>query len=185
MKIILRWWFAIILGLRRILFAMAVLTLPLIAHAGDMGLAIRHLEVRATAGGMTATGGYAHLENHGLSDVRLVAIEVAFAPKAEIHTMINVDGVMKMRPIEGGIVVPAGGHAILEPGGDHLMFMGLSTPLKPETTQTITFIFEDGMRIDALATVKKPADIGKDMHDHSHATHGMSHDSTMGMGGDQ
>jgi len=109
MKIVPKWWFAMLMGLRRILFAIAFLTLPLIAHAGDMGLAIRHLEVRATAGGMTATGGYAHLENSGLSDVRLVAIEAAFAPKAEIHTMITVDGVMKMRPLEGGIVVPAGG----------------------------------------------------------------------------
>ena len=140
------------------------------AIADQSAVTVRHVELRATAGGMTATGGYAHLENTGPTDIRLVGVEAGFAKLSEIHTMQMVDGVMKMRPLEGGLIIPAGGHARLEPGGHHLMFMGLTAPLQPGMTPDITLVFDNGARITLPAEVKKPADIGTGGHNHAPGT---------------
>lgn len=163
-------WFSI--KIRMWFFALlspVLLSLP--ATAGDAEVSVHQAEIRATAGAMTATGGYARITNFGPVDVRLVGVDVDFAAKAEIHTMFAKDGVMKMRPLERGLVIPAGGHAKLKPGGDHLMFMGLTTAMEPGSVQHITFVFDDGNTIMVMAHVKKPADIGGGVHDQSVAEH--------------
>ena len=48
---------------------------------------------------------------------------------------------MKMRKVEG-IDVPAGGKAVLEPGGDHLMLFDLKAGLAPGDTFPLTLVFE-------------------------------------------
>ena len=45
---------------------------------------------------------------------------------------------MKMRPLDGGIEIPAGGMVTLKPGGMHLMLMGLAEPLEPGRMLEIT-----------------------------------------------
>ena len=43
--------------------------------------------------------------------------------------MAVIDGVMKMRPLDKGIEIPAGGKLELKPGSYHVMFIGLKKPL--------------------------------------------------------
>ena len=142
-------------------------------------ITVAHIELRATVAGMKATGGYAHITNDSTQDVRLVAVEAGFAAKAEIHTMIAVDGVMKMRQLKNGLVIPAGGHARLEPGGNHLMFMGLSAPLLAGIQHAITLHFDNGVAITEMAHVKRPADIGKHTGDHAHDASHAKHSQNM------
>ena len=149
------------------------------AAASDAAISVHQAEIRATAGAMTATGGYARIVNTGHADVTLVRVDAEFAAKAEIHTMFADDGVMKMRPLEGGFVIPAHGEALLTPGDNHLMFMGLASAMKPGAMQHITLHFDDGQMVLVMAKVKKPADIGGAAHDHSAAGHdhsGTGHD---------
>ena len=157
------------------------------AAAGDAAISVHQAEIRATAGAMTATGGYARIVNSGHADVTLVRVDADFAAKAEIHTMFAEDGVMKMRPLEGGLVIPAHGEALLKPGGNHLMFMGLTGAMKPGAMQHITLHFDDGHTVLVMAKVKKPADIGGAAHDHSGTGHDHSDASgdamKMGSGG--
>ena len=138
--------------------------------ASDTVISVHQAEIRATAGAMTATGGYARIENTGHQDVTLVSIDAGFATKSEIHTMIAEDGVMKMRRLEGGFVIPAHGEALLRPGGNHLMFIGLSGAMKPGSLQQIILHFDNGEMVSVMAAVKKPADIGTG-HDHSGTGH--------------
>ncbi len=49
---------------------------------------------------------------------------------------------MKMRPIPGGLAIPAGATVELKPGGFHLMFMGLKRPLVEDETVMVTLTFE-------------------------------------------
>ena len=138
--------------------------------ASDTVISVHQAEIRATAGAMTATGGYARITNTGHQDVTLVSIDAGFATKSEIHTMIAEDGVMKMRRLEGGFVIPAHGEALLRPGGNHLMFIGLTGVMKPGSLQQIFLHFDNGEMVSVMAAVKKPADIGTG-HDHSGTGH--------------
>lgn len=134
-------------------------------QASDSQISVHQMEIRATVGGMRATGGYARIENTGNTEVTLVGLTAAFAEKAEIHTMISVDGVMKMRRLEAGLPVPAGGHALMMPGGVHLMFIGLKAAMPPESMHEVTLYFDQGDAVTVIAHVKKPADI-KVTHNH-------------------
>jgi copper(I)-binding protein len=55
---------------------------------------------------------------------------------------MQLDGVvMRMRPIDA-IVIPAGQTVELKPGGNHVMFMGLTQPLRTGARFPLTLRFE-------------------------------------------
>ena len=76
-----------------------------------------------------AAGGFVTIENSGEMPDRLVGATSPIAGRVEIHEMRMEDGTMIMRPADGGVEVPAGGTATLEPGGLHIMFMELKDKL--------------------------------------------------------
>jgi len=65
-----------------------------------------------------------------------------------------VDGVMRMRPIEGGLEIPSGGAVELKPSGMHLMLIGLKRPLVAGENVTVTLIFADGTRLETPLEVR-------------------------------
>lgn len=77
-----------------------------------------------------AGGAFMMLKNDGHADDALVAAKSAVSDRIEMHTHSMVDGVMKMREVEGGIPVPAMGTQMLQPGGYHVMFMNWKTRLR-------------------------------------------------------
>ena len=108
--------FSIIAGL--------VLLFAVPAFAGS--LEIQKLQIRATAPGMKATGGYLTITNHGKADDALISASADFAGRVELHEMLMDGDVMKMRERKAGIAVPAGSTVMLKPGGLHLMLMELA-----------------------------------------------------------
>ena len=56
--------------------------------------------------------------------------------------MSMVGGVMKMRELKDGLVIPAHGTVTLAPNGDHLMFTGLKQPLTKGSVAKATLTFE-------------------------------------------
>lgn len=107
--------------------------------AGD--LEIGHPWSRATPPGAKVAGGYFTVTNKGSAPDRLLSISSDLSDKAELHEMGVKDGVMTMRPVDGGIEIPAGGKVALAPGGYHVMFVGLKRqPRKGEMfAATLTF----------------------------------------------
>ena len=71
----------------------------------------------------------------------LVSASTDVAEVVEIHESIMEDDVMKMRPVEK-IDVPAGGSAMLEPGGLHVMLINLQQQLEPGSKISLTLNFE-------------------------------------------
>jgi copper(I)-binding protein len=138
------------------------------------GLKASDVQIRATAPGMTATGGYVTIHNHSDEADRLVGVAADFAAKAEIHTMMHENGVMKMRALPDGIEIPAGGMVELAPGGLHLMLMGLTGTLQAGQMLEVELTFASGTRMRLPAHVRRPGDIaggdgGKSAgHGHSH-----------------
>ncbi|WP_394685899.1 copper chaperone PCu(A)C, partial [uncultured Microbacterium sp.] len=71
------------------------------------------------------------------------------------ETVPNESGQMVMREVEGGFVIPAGGSIELAPGGNHLMFMDVTSPLRAGAETTITLTFADDSTAEITAPVKE------------------------------
>jgi copper(I)-binding protein len=72
----------------------------------------------------------------------LIGAETPRASSMEIHTMVEVDGVMRMRRLPDGIEIPAGAAIALKPGADHLMFFNPEPPFAEGETIPVTLRFD-------------------------------------------
>ncbi len=113
--------------------------------AGD--LVITQAWSRATPKGAKAGAGYLTIENKGSTPDRLIGGSADVAGKVEIHEMATSNGVMKMRPLEKGLVIEPGKTVKLAPGGYHLMLMDLKSPLKQGEKLPITLEFEKAGKV--------------------------------------
>lgn len=110
---------------------------------------------RATAEGAKVAAGYLTISNPGSTPDTLVSVETAIAGKSEIHEMTTSDeGVMRMRRLPDGLEIPAGGSAVLKPGGTHLMFLDLKGPLKEGANIFVKLIFKSGAQGEVSLPVK-------------------------------
>ena len=108
--------------------------------AGD--LVITQAWTRATPKGSKIGGGYLTIENKGTAPDRLIGGSADIAGSVQVHEMSMDNGVMKMRPLENGLVIEPGKTVRLAPGGYHLMMMDLKSPLKKGDKLPITLEFE-------------------------------------------
>lgn len=109
--------------------------------------------VKAAESGMTA--GFGELTNTGDTDLTVVSATDSATASMELHeTVANESGQMVMREIEGGFVIPAHGSIELAPGGNHLMFMNVTTALRAGDETTITLTFADDSTAEITAPVK-------------------------------
>ncbi|MEC8654030.1 MAG: copper chaperone PCu(A)C [Pseudomonadota bacterium] len=140
-----------------------------IAAASDR-FSFSEMQLRATVAGMASSAAYLKITNNGISDDRLIAAKAAIAQRVEIHSMEMDNGVMRMRAINGGLFIAAGESVTLAPGGLHIMLMGLTTDLVPNTKHEIILVFEKAGDVKLTGTAKRPADIMMNMpgHDASH-----------------
>lgn len=101
------------------------------------------------------TGSFMLIRNTGAAD-RLIKAESDVATSTELHTMVMNNGVMEMRPVEGGIEVPANGEVALKPGSYHVMLIGVHKEIKVGDTVAITLVFEKAGRVTVNTTVRQP-----------------------------
>jgi copper(I)-binding protein len=102
-----------------------------------------NLWVRASVPGQVNGAGYLEIDNKGDATDKLIAVESAASKQIELHTIINENGVAKMREVQGGIPVAAKGKTSLKPGGYHVMFIQLNGP------------FTVGEKVDAVMKFEK------------------------------
>jgi copper(I)-binding protein len=103
---------------------------------------------RATPNGAPVAGGYLVVANKGAEGDKLLGGMSDIAARVEIHEMSMNNGVMQMRPVAGGLTVPAGGSVELKPGGYHVMFMGLKHGIKEGERFKVTLQFEKAGPVD-------------------------------------
>ena len=108
------------------------------------GVAVSDAWSRAMPPGAKVAGGFMTIRNGGAQDDRLLSLSSEAAGSVEVHEVREVDGVMQMRPLVDGLVIPAGGEVELKPGGYHLMFMQPAQAFKEGDTVTATLVFEQG-----------------------------------------
>lgn len=129
--------------------------IPAYAHDYRLGdLQIADPWSRATPPGARVGGGYLKVENKGSMPDRLLSVRMAEAGRVEIHEMSVTDGVMRMRELPTGIVIPPGASVELKPGGLHVMFMDLAAPLKQGDRHAGSLTFERAGQVDVEFTVE-------------------------------
>jgi periplasmic copper chaperone A len=114
--------------------------------AGD--IAIDKPWSRATPKGSAVGAGYLTIHNRSATADRLVGGAADFAGNVSIHEMSKDNGIMRMRELTNGLEIPAGGDAILSPGGFHIMFAGLKRPLVRGERVKARLTFEHAGAID-------------------------------------
>ncbi len=121
----------------------AMIVTPAVAKDYKVGaLTVSSPWARATPKGAPVGGGYLTITNTGSSPDRLVGGSVTFAKHVEIHRMTMDNGVMRMRMLPNGLTIKPGQTVTLKPGGYHIMFTGLNTPLKKGQHVDATLRFE-------------------------------------------
>lgn len=133
-----------------------------VISAGDLTISDGWL--KAMLPGQPAGGGYLTIANKGQLPDRLVGVSTPAAGKSEIHEMKVENDVMTMRPIEGGLDIPAGGSVELKPGGLHLMFMQVTEPFEKGATVPVTLEFEKAGKVELALPVRAAG--GSGAHDH-------------------
>ena len=161
-------------SLRAVLVPTVLLLLPLAAcgqqPAANPGVLAADPWVRTTDGAKMPelTAVFVNLTNPGTEDRTLVAADCGdVAGATELHEMATVDGEVVMRKAEGGIIVEAGKHQHLAPGGPHIMLMNLARELPAGSEELgCTLTFDDGQTIDILAPVKQFTEEQDTYHTH-------------------
>ena len=127
---------------------------------------------------------YVSFHNMGPEQDKLIGARSDIADRVEIHDHIMENGLMKMHHIEDGLTLNSGEKVELEPGGKHLMLLGLNKPLVEGESFQIILQFENaGEKSIEVKIQEKPAaakEHGQDHgdgHDKRHSSHSSSHDS--------
>jgi periplasmic copper chaperone A len=127
-------------------FALAAMQLIApFAQAADYAVGPMHITqpwARATPKGASSGAGYMTVTNSGTTPDRLTCVASEAAARCQIHSMTMEDGVMKMRPVEGGLEIKPGETVTLKPSSLHVMFVNLKHPLEQGQAVEATLKFE-------------------------------------------
>ncbi len=127
--------------------SLAPLFWPGLAAAADYHLGALQITqpwARATPEGAASGAAYMTVTNAGPKAERLNCVSSDAAAKCEIHEMSMAGGVMRMRPVEGGLEIKPGDTVTLKPGGFHMMLTGLKAPLRQGKTLEVTLQVDNG-----------------------------------------
>jgi len=144
----------------------ALSLLPILAgHATAAEYKVGSLKItqpwaRATPKGADSGAAYMTVTNIGKTAERLSCVSDDASAKCQIHEMTMDHGVMKMRPVEGGLRIKPGETVSLKPGGYHVMLVDLKAPLQQGKTVEATLKTGDGATVQVqfpIAAIGGPA----------------------------
>ncbi|MCX8231959.1 MAG: copper chaperone PCu(A)C, partial [Alphaproteobacteria bacterium] len=79
----------------------------------------------------------------GQEAVTVTGISSESAERAQLHTTVRDGDVTRMRSLESIAIAP-GETLVLQPGGMHIMFMGVDEPLRPGMQVDLTLTLSNG-----------------------------------------
>lgn len=98
---------------------------------------------------------YMTLKNSGKVSDKLLRVDSDVAQAVELHVSEMKDGVMRMHPVEF-IEVPAQSSVELQPGGLHIMLIGVKKELGVGDSVLLDLIFEQSGKMTVSAEVRVP-----------------------------
>lgn len=137
--------------------------------SGDGTIVVREAWARSTAERAANGAVYLEVENTGDADDAIVAaaVDAGVAGRTEVHETVGsgdagsdgtdgsdgMDTTMTMQQVDA-VAVPAGETVVLEPGGFHIMLMGLGEPLVEGDELTVTLTFEQAGDVEVPVEVR-------------------------------
>jgi periplasmic copper chaperone A len=121
------------------------------AQAADYDIGSIHITrtwARATPKGASSGAAYMTITNNGNTPDRLSCVSSDASAQCQIHTMTMEEGVMKMRPVEGGLEIKPGETVMLKPSSFHVMLENLKHPLQKGKMVKATLKFENAGTIN-------------------------------------
>ena len=111
---------------------------------------------------------YLDIETTGVGDV-LVAASSEIADDTQIHEVVTEGSSAMMRPVEDGIPIDAGGRVSFDPGGYHVMLLGIEEIPEVGSTFELVLEFERAGRVSITVHVQEfgGEDAGTDQSDMS------------------
>ncbi len=154
--------------LTTLLVLAASLYIPLMAQQDPhAAIVIEAPWSRAMPASSMVGAGYLRLTNTGEHADRLIGAASPIAPRVELHTHIAEGDMMRMVELEA-IELPPGETVSLQPGGMHLMFIGLQHSLEADTEFPLTLEFEHAGKMDVVVRVRG-LDEPEPQHGHDHS----------------
>jgi periplasmic copper chaperone A len=115
------------------------------AGAADYDVGSIHISqpwARATPKGATSAAAYMTVTNNGKTPDRVNCVSSDASAECQIHSMTMDNGVMVMRPVEGGLEIKPGETVTLKPGGFHMMLLNLKHSLEQGNSLQATLKFD-------------------------------------------
>lgn len=125
-----------------------------IATAAPAALVIRDGYVREMPPGQTVSAAFMTLQNTTAKPIAIVAASTDAADRAELHNHRHSASGMRMEKVVR-LEIPAQGQQLLQPGGYHLMLLGLKRPLQAGQHVRLTLIDEEGRTYGANLPVTR------------------------------
>lgn len=117
-------------------------------------LQVQDAWIRPAAGGALSAL-YFRVENPGSLGDRLLEVETPAAASAEIHqSMADGDTMSMERRLE--VELPPGERVVFEPGGLHVMLIGLINTIQPGDRVPVILTFERAGEVRIEASVREP-----------------------------
>ena len=124
------------------------------AETAADAVAVENAYVREVPPVSRTSAAFMTLRNTGAENHAVVAARTPAAAIVELHThWMGDDGMHRMREVEQ-VEVRAGGEAVLQPGGLHVMLINLTAPLKAGDQVELTLVYDDDSEETIAAEVK-------------------------------
>jgi copper(I)-binding protein len=142
-----------------------------VAQAQDYRLDSLKIErpwATATPKGAKVGAGYMTITNTGAEPDRLVGISSDVSARMSVHSSVKDGNVVRMRALADGLEIKPGASVELKPGGDHVMFEGLTAPLAAGTRVSGSLVFEKAGTVDVQFDVQPIGSKGPAAPAHAH-----------------
>jgi len=136
-------------------------------HAQELAVDISAAWIRALPPTQKVTAAYLTLTNHGADAITVVGGRSDIAKAVEVHTTREVDGYVRMERVKEVSVAP-GQSVALEPGGMHIMLLGLARMPTVGEKVRLCLSLARGQEVCAMATTQKSQVSADAAADHSH-----------------
>jgi len=122
------------------------------SHESQLSSAVEisNARIRPPLPGQKIAAGYFKLES--TKGDKLLAVTSSASSRVELHNHINDSGVMRMRRVDSGVSIPAGGFVEFNPGGYHVMLFDAQVTDQTETI-LLTFDFENADDVTVVADI--------------------------------
>jgi protein SCO1/2 len=126
--------------------------LPRLTQMTGPSVEVGNPRVLAAPGAEVAVA-YFTLRNTGDDSLTLRSVTSDRAREVTLHQQRRAGNVVRMQPV-GSLTIPPGKSVTLEPGGLHLMLNGITRPLAPGDSVTLTLSFEGKGDVKVVAPVR-------------------------------